>query len=165
MGGCIDDPVLVVAPYHHRGHAHIEIGIGLALRVHSRIAVHQAGNQIFPRAVDHPRAFGDQYCSAVTHLDDASVTYNDDRILQVSCRAAPVGHVHHGAAGENQRNRGLRFRKTRIRRLCPGQHCGQDRSTHAQQKNTKLSHIKISLLWIVAQRFSLRTNLPHKQAA
>ena len=58
LGAEIDEAALAVGAGHHRGDAHVEVGVGLRLRVHAGIAVDKAGDEEFSRAVDDARALG-----------------------------------------------------------------------------------------------------------
>ena len=46
------------------GDTHVEEGVGLALRVHTGEAIDEAGDQVFPGAVDDARAFGNGHIGA-----------------------------------------------------------------------------------------------------
>ena len=59
VGSEIDEAAPVVPRRHYGGDAHIEKGAGLALRIHSRKAVHQPGDEVLPSAIENARAFGD----------------------------------------------------------------------------------------------------------
>ena len=59
--GEVDVPAPRVGAGHHRGDAHIKIGIGFALAVHARKAVNQSGDDEFAGAVDDARALGNRH--------------------------------------------------------------------------------------------------------
>ena len=67
--------------------------------------------------------------------------------------SSPVGDVHNGAACQNQGNRAQCFRNNLRLWLRPRQDAGQSHSTHTRDRDTKKTHRKAGLLWIVAQRF------------
>jgi hypothetical protein len=86
------------------------------------------------------------------HVGDSAVAHNHDGILQISCRVAPVGDIHNGAAGENKRDGADRLGNDLGLRLRPNQRAGQSRSTHTREDNMNKSHRIAGLFWIVAQR-------------
>ncbi len=81
IGGEIDKTVFVVAAGHHSGDAQVETGIGLALGVYAGIAVHQARDDEFSRAIDNSGPFGNGNRSRSADLADAAVADDDHGIL------------------------------------------------------------------------------------
>ena len=76
--------MVVVVAGDDRGDAHIEVGVGLPLRVHPGKAVHQAGEDVFSFAVDDARALWDGDHSDEADFNDAALVHHHDGILQVS---------------------------------------------------------------------------------
>ena len=144
VGGQIDEAVFVVAARHHRGDAHIEIGVGLALAVHARIAVDQAGDKELAGAIDDLRALGDRHLETGADLDDAPVLHDNDGVLQVIGRVAPVGQVDQRAASQNQQRRAGTFHRRGSRRLIApgraGQQAGQQNTANSGRNVLKYAH-------------------------
>ena len=65
IGAEVDVTAASVGAGHHRGDAHVEIGIGLGLAVHPGEAVDQAGNDELAGAVDDVRALGNREIARV----------------------------------------------------------------------------------------------------
>src|ERR1017187_6014141 len=153
MGRKIDISPAVVAARNNRSHTHIEVGVGLSLRVHSGKAVHQPWKDELSSAVDHFRALGDGNCAARADIGNAPVAHNHNRIGEVPRRTAPVAEVHNGSASQNQRSRHNNLWRNGGLCLWPGENPAQSHSTQTRQNATKKSHKKSGLMWIVAQRF------------
>ena len=102
IGVEVDVTAAVVAAGNDGGDAHVEIGVGLPLAVHAGKAVDQAGDEKLARAVDDLRALGHWNDEARADIGDAAILNNDDGVLQIDCRAAPVGDIDDGAADQNQ---------------------------------------------------------------
>ena len=125
---------------HDGGHAQVQIGIGLPLGVDACKAIHQAGDDEFSGAIDDPRALGNGHRPRWADIGDLAVAHNHDRILQVARRAAPVGYIHHRAAGQNQGNGGLRIWGGLRQRVCPGRGRCQGRADQAFENIGNESH-------------------------
>ncbi len=143
LGAGIDEAALIVGAGDHGGDAHVEVGVGLGLRVQARKAVDEAGNEKFSGAIDDARAFGDWHFAGQADLGDFAFADDDNGIGNVVGGMAPIGDIDDCAAGKNQGRRRLG--------LGIGRNGGQSQSAEQRAKEDN-SHHKISLKWIVAQR-------------
>ena len=106
LGVEIDEAALVVGAGNDSGDAHVKVGVGLGLGVHAGIAVDEAGDEEFSRAVDDAGALGDGDGAGQADVGNAAVADDDDGIGNVARGVAPVGDVDHRATDENQWNGG-----------------------------------------------------------
>ena len=102
LGVGIDEAALIVGAGDHGGDAHVEVGVGLGLRVHAGIAVDEAGNEKFSGAIDDARAFGDWHFAGQADRGDFAFADDDNGIGNVAGRVAPIGDIDDRAAGKNQ---------------------------------------------------------------
>src|ERR1700744_6377493 len=100
----INVPAAIVGACDDGGDAHVEIRVGFTLASHAGEAINKAGNDIFSGAVDDMRAFGDGNCAARAYIGDLAIADDDDGIMHIVCRAAPVGEIDYGAARQNERD-------------------------------------------------------------
>ena len=107
LGGGIDKAALIVGAGDHGGDAHVEVGVGLGLRVQAGEAVDETGNEKFSGAIDNARAFGDGHFAGQADRSDFAFADDDNGIGNVAGRMAPIGDIDDRAAGKNQRRRRL----------------------------------------------------------
>ena len=72
LGVEIDEAALAVGARHHGGDAHVEVSVGLRLRVHSGVTVDEAGDEEFSRAIDDARALGCLDCAGKADFGDVA---------------------------------------------------------------------------------------------
>ena len=100
----VDVTAAIVPAGNDRGHAHIEMRIGLSLAVHTREAVDKSGNNELPGTVNYLRDLGHRDEKTRPNIGDFAVLNNDDGVLLIESGTAPVGDVNDGSTEQNQRN-------------------------------------------------------------